>query len=136
MSHLIQSIIDYGAKFINYKMGAIAALFMGGIVGIINSDHGYFWATIAGLKQAIYTFLFGGLLIKILETIVIRYKNPWAAIILAAIIPSVITIILVYLVHSFKGTPKPFESTIPTIILAPTGFLYLAYKKRIKGKFI
>ncbi len=43
---------------------------------------------------------------------------------------STLTIILVYAVHSLKGTPRPFESTLPTIILAPPGFFFLAWKKR------
>ncbi len=90
----------------------------------------------AALKQAAYTFLFGGILIKLLERIVLGIKQQWLAIFLAMLIPAIITIILVYMVHNLKGTPKPLESTVPTVILAPSGFLYMAYKKRLKGRFI
>jgi hypothetical protein len=51
----------------------------------------------------------------------------------ATIIVSAVTIMLVYGVHSMKGTPRPFESTLPTIIMAPPGFLALAIRKRLRS---
>lgn len=47
---------------------------------------------------------------------------------MSVILISTITSCLVYLLHSIKGTPEPFYSTIPTIILAPPGFASLAWK--------
>ncbi|MEO1053091.1 MAG: hypothetical protein AAFX87_20825 [Bacteroidota bacterium] len=121
---------QFGGKFINYRMGAYAATIMGGIVWVINFDHGVVPATTAGLKQAAYTFLFGGLLIKLLERLAINIRQKWAAIILAAVIPSILTISAVFLVHNLKGTPKPLASTVPTMLVAPPGFLFMAYRKR------
>ena len=114
-------------------MGLAGALVMGTIVWFINMSYGWWPATTAALKQAAYTFLFGGILIKILDTIAVKIKNRYLAIVGATLLVSVITIILVYIVHNLKGTPRPFESTLPTIIMAPPGFLALAIRKRIKG---
>jgi len=113
-------------------MGLAGALIMGAIVWFINMGYGWWPATTAALKQAAYTFLFGGILIKILDTIASRIRNRYVAVISATLFVSVITIILVYIVHNLKGTPRPFESTLPTIIMAPPGFLALAIRKRLK----
>ncbi|RLD37682.1 MAG: hypothetical protein DRI83_03530 [Bacteroidetes bacterium] len=120
------------SRFINIKMGLAGALIMGAIVWFINMGYGWWPATTAALKQAAYTFLFGGILIKILDTIASRIRNRYVAVISATLFVSVITIILVYIVHNLKGTPRPFESTLPTIIMAPPGFLALAIRKRLK----
>ena len=119
-------------RFINIKMGLAGALIMGSIVWAINSSYGWWPATTAAMKQAAYTFLFGGILIKILDTFATKISNRYLAVISATLMVSSITIILVYIIHNFKGTPMPFESTLPTIIMAPPGFLALAIRKRIR----
>ncbi len=126
------AIYHHISRFINIKMGLAGALIMGAIVWFINMGYGWWPATTAALKQAAYTFLFGGILIKILDTIASRIRNRYVAVISATLFVSVITIILVYIVHNLKGTPRPFESTLPTIIMAPPGFLALAIRKRLK----
>lgn len=128
----MNSILTQLNRFINIKMGFAGAVIMGAIVWIINMDFGWWPATTAALKQAAYTFLFGGILIKILDTITMKIKNRIVAITVATLLVSGLTIILVYLVHSMKGTPRPLESTLPTIIMAPPGFLSLAIRKRWK----
>ncbi|MCK5279223.1 MAG: hypothetical protein KAK04_11800 [Cyclobacteriaceae bacterium] len=117
-------------KYINLKIGLIGALIMGGIVFIINLEHGWFLSTTAGLKQGLYTFFFGGIIIKLLEHLLLQIKNPYMAISLSVSVISVFTSLLVFLVHSLKGTPEPFLSTVPTILMAPPGFLVLAIKFR------
>jgi len=126
-------VISFLNRFIDIKMGLAGAVIMGGIVWLINMSFGWWPATTAALKQAAYTFIFGGILIKILNTISTRISNRYLAIAMATIIVSVATILLVYGVHSMKGTPRPFESTLPTIIMAPPGFLALAIRKRLRS---
>lgn len=128
----MKSIITHLNRFINLKMGFVGAVIMGGIVWVINMDFGWWPATTAALKQAAYTFLFGGILIKILDTIAIKIRNRVLAVVVSTLLVSSLTIILVYLVHSMKGTPRPLESTFPTIVMAPPGFLSLAVRKRWK----
>jgi hypothetical protein len=82
------------------------------------------------MKQATYTFFVGGLILKILEMIVTGIHHKTLAYFCAVIAATIMTVGLVYLVHSLKGTPKPFESTIPTMILAPMGYIYVARLKR------
>ena len=126
-------VISFLNRFINLKMGFAGAIIMGGIVWFINMSFGWWPATTAALKQAAYTFLFGGILIKILDTIATKINQRYLAIAVATISVSIITILLVYGVHSMKGTPRPFESTLPTIIMAPPGFLTLAIRKRLRS---
>jgi len=120
-------------RFINLKMGFAGAVIMGGIVWFINMGFGWWPATTAALKQAAYTFIFGGVLIKILDTIATRIHNRYLAITVATIFVSTVTILLVYGIHNMKGTPRPFESTLPTIIMAPPGFFALAIRKRLRS---
>lgn len=103
---------------------------MGLIVGFVNTGFGWWPALTAAMKQAAYTFLFGGMLIKLLYSMAGRIKNRFSGVLISSVAVSLLTILLVFLLHSMKGTPKPFESTIPTIILAPPGFFALAWRKR------
>ena len=128
----MNAITAFLSRFINIKMGIAGAVIMGLIVWLINMGFGWWPATTAAMKQAAYTFLFGGVLIKILDTLAMHINKRYLAIFASALLVSCLTIVLVYLVHSMKGTPRPFEATLPTIIMAPPGFLGLAIRKRWK----
>ena len=101
---------------------------MGGIVFFINLEHGWMLSTTAGLKQWIYTFFFGGIIIKLLEQLLSKFGNKFVSILFSVIVVSIVTILLIFFVHNLKGTPEPFLSTIPTILMAPPGYLVLALK--------
>ncbi len=103
---------------------------MGSVVAYINSDNGIFPASIAALKQAVYTFFIGGVIIKILDLIVNKIKKKAFAYLISITVATFLTTTMVYFVHCLKGTPKPLDSTIATVILAPPGYIYLAYFKR------
>ena len=124
--------IRFLGKYIDYPSAIAGAAIMGMVVGIINGDHGFWPAFTAALKQAAYTFLFGGILIKLLYMLVVRIRPKILAVSLSTLAVSALTIVLVFIVHSMKGTPKPFYSTLPTIIFAPPGFFGLAWRKRWK----
>jgi len=126
----IRRSIKFAQRFIDFPSAIAGAIVMGLIVGAINFGHGWWPAATAAMKQAAYTFLFGGMMIKLLYIIVMAVPGKIKALILAVSAVSVVTITLVYLVHSLKGTPMPFASTLPTVILAPPGFLFLALKKK------
>jgi hypothetical protein len=126
--------IGFVSRFINIEMGLAGALVMGMIVWTINASYGWWPATTAALKQAAYTFLFGGMLIRILYGLVLSIRNRPLAIATSTLSVAILTIIMVYIVHSIKGTPRPFESTLPTIIMAPPGFMALAMRKRRENK--
>ena len=101
---------------------------MGSIVFLINLDHGWEDSLIAAIKQWAYTFLFGGIIIKLLEQLIIKVKRRQLAIAISVTSVSLITTLLVFIVHSLKGTPEPILSTVPTILMAPPGFLILALR--------
>ena len=111
-------------------MGLAGAIVLGTIVFIINFDHGFFPALTASAKQAAYTLLAGGLMMRLTENIASSFSKEWLAILLATFIPSIIAVTLTYGVHSLKGTPEPLNSTIPTMVMAPFGFLWWAVRKR------
>jgi len=117
-------------KYFDLKMGFAGAIVLGTIVFIINFDHGIWPALTASSKQAAYTLLAGGIMMRLTENIASSFSKDWPAILLATLIPSLIAVTLTYGVHSLKGTPEPFNSTVPTIIMAPFGFLWWAIRKR------
>lgn len=131
-SSRLKRITDFGSKFIDYKIGLIGACVMGCIVFVINDyhTHNLLGASTAALKQGTYTLLFGGSIMRGCEYLATRITKRAVALVAAVILPSVVSIGLTYGVHSIKGTPKPFESTIPTAILIIPSTAIWAYKKR------
>jgi uncharacterized membrane protein len=125
-----KKLVSLISKFIDFPSAIAGAMIMGVIVGYINRKFGAWPASTAAMKQAAYTFLFGGMLTKLLYIIAAKIPGKITSTIFSALIVSVITVALVYAVHSMKGTPLPFESTLPTAILAPFGFYFLAYRKK------
>ena len=103
---------------------------MGCIVYWINADHGFWAALPAALKQAAYTAIAGGVLTKICERMAYKFANFSLSIIMGMLVPSVIAVVLTYAVHMLKGTPEPLNSTIPTMILAPIGFIVWGWRRR------
>ena len=126
-----QSLLKRGLVFFNYKLSIVGAIVMGSIVFYINYSHahGPVAAGIAGMKQFIYTFFMGGVLLRLLDYFLSKMAHSVQGVIFSVLLNSLITVILIYFVHSFKGTPEPFYSTIPTIILAPFGFMSVAIQK-------
>ena len=121
-------------KYINLKVGLAGAIVMGAIVFFINFKHGWYLSTFAGLKQGLYTFFFGGIIVKLLEVLLVKIKRPSLTIPVSVILISGLTSVLVFFIHSLKGTPEPFLSTVPTILMAPPGFLFLALKFKKSSK--
>ncbi len=123
-------------KYFDPKLGLAGALLLGSIVFFINYDYGIGNGLIAASKQFFYTFFIGGFITRLCENIASSIKKESIAIITAVLIPSLIAVILTYIVHSIKGTPEPLNSTIPTMFLAPPGFLWWALKKRKQLKLV
>jgi len=117
-------------KYFDPKMGIGGGLFLATIVFFINVDHGINEAIIPALKQGIYTFLAGGTMMRIAENLSVKYKSQTGSIVIAVIVPTVLAVGFTYIVHSAKGTPEPLNSTLPTMIFAPLGFLWWAVRKR------
>lgn len=107
-----------------------AALFLGLVVFAINYSHGAWAALPAALKQATYTFFVAGFIVRLCENLVINRSLGLLALPLSVAVPSLIAIGLTFLLHSLKGTPEPFHSTLPTILIAPPSFLVWAWRCR------
>ena len=114
-------------KHYDFKMGLIGAIGMAIIVYFVNADHG-FWAAIpAALKQGVYTLIAGGFLTRLCERIALNMQEPISAHILAMLVPSTLAVVLTLGVHYMRGTPEPYNSTVPTMLLAPLSFLLWAW---------
>ena len=62
--------------------------------------------------------------------IAIGIKNRRRALIAAVIVPSAVSLLLTFGLHSLKGTPKPLASTIPTAIFVIPSTAVWGYRKR------
>ena len=129
---MLRKTTNFISRFIDFPSAIAGAVIMGVIVGAINFGHGWWPAATAAMKQAAYTFLFGGMMIKLLYVLAGKIPGKTISVIFSALIVTIITVALVYAVHSMKGTPMPMESTLPTAILAPFGFSFLAYRRKSK----
>ena len=119
-------------EYLNIQMGLIGGLIMGSIVLWVNLEAGISAAMVAAFKQASYTFFFGGLVVRFCEYLSLKFNPKILSLLIATIVPATIAILATYLVHQIKGTPKPIDSTIPTILLSIPGFLFISYRKRLK----
>jgi len=128
----VRRIAVFGSRFIDYKMGLMGAGVMGCVVFGINYYGSFelYGASTAALKQLVYTFLFGGIIMRGCEYLATRIRKPVFALAAAIILPSAVAIGLTYGVHSMKGTPKPVESTIPTAVLVIPSTAGWGYRKR------
>jgi hypothetical protein len=129
-SSFYQRCVRYIGRFIDIPTAIAGGMLMGIVVGLINRKFGIWPASTAAVKQAAYTFFFGGMMTRLLYIIQGKIRGNFAAIMFPVLIVTTITVSLVYIVHNMKGTPMPLESTIPTAILAPFGFSFLAYRKQ------
>lgn len=116
-------------RFLDVRMGILGALSMGLIVFFINMDHGFLAGLIAACKQGLYTFFFGALFVKMAENIAVIFSSRSKAVILGGVAPAILTSTLTYFLHALKGTPEPFNSTIPTMILSLISFSIWAFLK-------
>ncbi|MDX2360190.1 MAG: hypothetical protein QNK23_05260 [Crocinitomicaceae bacterium] len=121
-------------RYFDPKAGFFGGLVIGLVVFWINSHHPFNQAVVAGLKQFTYTFFMGGFIARVCENIAIKYNPALKAILMAIFIPGVSTICLTYGLHSMKGTPEPFLSTIPTMVAVPIVLTVWSFKKRKEMK--
>jgi len=117
-------------KYVDVSTAWKAALFLGIVVYAINFSHGALAALPAALKQAAYTFFVAGFILRLCEILANHTEPGIFALPLAVLIPSTIAIGLTYLMHSLKGTPEPFYSTVPTILMAFPSFYVWAIRSR------
>jgi hypothetical protein len=101
---------------------------MSALVWLLNARHGALPATTAAAKQAAYTFLFGGLVMRLCGALAKGAGPPALRVSVATLTPSIITIAAVFAVHSARGTPEPVLSTLPAAVLAPPSFAVFAWR--------
>ena len=108
------------------KAAVLGSFIMGIIVAWINLGHGGDAAISSGIRQAIYTFVVAGLSAQLCRNLINSSIHKTAAIVKAVLIPTILTVTLVYIMHSTRGTPEPFYSSIPVAILSLVSFSIIA----------
>jgi len=109
-------------RHVDLRMGTAGALFLGTVVFAINASHGLGGASTAALKQAAYTFLAGGFVMRTCERIAVRGRRDVPAVAAGTLVASALAVGATFLVHSVRGTPEPAASTLPTALFAPPSF--------------
>jgi ABC-type xylose transport system permease subunit len=114
------------ARWFDLKAAILGALLMATLVGLVNSAHGLLPAMTAAGKQAAYTFFVAGFIMQFCRWLAARPLKPSQAVTLATLLPSAITVVLVFALHSYKGTPEPVLSTIPVAVLGLVSFFLIS----------
>ncbi|MCX2980930.1 hypothetical protein EYC98_08640 [Halieaceae bacterium IMCC14734] len=113
-------------QWFDIKSAILGALLMSTLVGLVNAGHGPLAALTAAGKQAAYTFFVAGFIMQFCRWLAQQPMRAGAAIATATLLPTVITVVAVYTLHSFKGTPEPVLSTIPVVVLCLGAFFLVA----------
>ena len=109
-------------------IACLGALVMGGLVGWVNAEHGLEAAGTAALKQGVYTFFVAGLVVQLCRWLAARDVPLAMAISLAVTVPTMLTVMLVYTLHSAKGTPEPLNSTVPVVVMSLISFSFFTWR--------
>jgi hypothetical protein len=109
-------------------MACLGAVVAGILVGWINIDHGFLPALTAALKQAAYAFVATGLILQFCGWLNRRPVPRVLAIGMAIVLPLMLTMVLLYLLHSLKGTPEPLPSVIPGSVLTLIGLVLVSWR--------
>lgn len=121
-------------RYFDARVGLAGGLVMGIVVFYINyrTTNDLSGSTTASLKQGIYTFFFGGLIMKLCTIIALRWNPAFLGIFFSMVIPSCIAVGLTYGVHSLRGTPLPMESTLPTLVFVFPSTLIWGWISRVR----
>lgn len=115
-------------QWFDIKSAILGALLMSTLVGLVNAGYGLLPALTAAAKQAAYTFFVAGFIMEFCRWLAQRPMQASAAIATATLLPTVITGVAVYTLHSFRGTPEPILSTIPVVVLCLAAFFLVSRK--------
>ena len=113
-------------QWFDLRSAILGALLMSCLVAGINSGHGMLPAFTAALKQATYTFFVAGFIVQLCRWLAARELPGWVAVSNATLSPTLLTVVMVYSMHNFKGTPEPFWSTLPVVIISLVTFLLVS----------
>jgi len=108
------------------KSAVIGSALMSIIVGLVNAGHGLTPALTAAGKQALYTFFVAGFIMQLCRWLAGRDLPPVKAIFSATLLPTLLTVFLVYNLHSLKGTPEPLWSTLPVAVICLVSFFLVS----------
>lgn len=126
--------LSFIREYIDLKMGLAGAVVMAILVYYINyiGTHDTLGSSTAAIKQGFYTFLFGGVIMRSSEHLAVKISQKTLALVAACMIPSTVSLILTFGLHSLKGTPEPLQSTLVTAVFVIPSTAVWGYMKRKK----
>jgi len=119
--------IKFFTQYINLYAAIFGGSFLASVVFYINHEYGAGPASIAASKQFVYTFFFGGMFARLCEVLSLKLDQAFFAIVNATAFCTLLAGCATFFVHSLKGTPEPWLSTLPTLITSPPGFVLLGW---------
>ena len=119
--------LKFFTQYINLYAAIFGGSFLASIVFYINHEYGASAASLAATKQFVYTFFCGGMIARLCEVISLKIDQGIFAILSAALVCTFLAGSATFLVHSLKGTPEPWLSTLPTLVTSPPGIVILAW---------
>lgn len=122
------------ANLLDVRSGLVGAALLASIVFGINLSHGTGGAATAAAKQFAYTFLMGGLVMRLCTRLALGSRGDATSLVLAVSVPSLVTVSATLVLHSLRGTPEPLWSTVPAAVLSPLGFGFWARRVRRDGR--
>jgi hypothetical protein len=124
MTNFLRKTYNFAREYIDWKKGALFGSLAGVAVGAINYNKGIEYAFTSGSKEAAKCLAIGTMNLSVCQTLARKIENRTKALVLATIIPTLLSVGLTYGVHKcLRGTPYPERSTAPTALAAP--FFYL-----------
>lgn len=117
-------------RFYDLRSAIIGALLMGTIVALVNASHGWTAALVAATKQGLYTLIIAGLILRLCERIAVSLQPTRVAVLVSTLVSSLVTVGATTLLHHLRGTPEPWASVVPTLLLGPPSFVAWALRSR------
>src|SRR3989344_9234233 len=122
-------------KLFNYKVASISIISFGLITFIINLNGAIILTIFAALKEMIFRFIFSGFTGRLLQWISDKYKEGVRFYFAAGIIPTLIALIITFVLHYFTYTPHPIKTVgINTVLtfISDVGTAFLFKRNLLK----
>lgn len=117
-------------RIYDLRSALIGAALMGTIVALVNAPHGAAAALTAASKQAAYTLVIAGLILRLCERVAVSIHSPRGSVVVATLVCTAVTVGATSILHHLRGTAEPWASVVPTLLLGPPSFIVWALRSR------
>ena len=104
-------------KIFNHKIAVISILSFGVITFIINLNGAIILTILAAFKEMIFRFIFSGFTGRLLQRMSEKYREGVRFYFAMGFIPTIIALIITFVLHYFTYTPHPIKTVLVNTIL-------------------